>query len=95
MAPGRSSAAFLFTTAAAERPHWQARFAPNDYLLFGSETRGAPEVAHEWVRRRFGDDSRVSLPMLAEARSINLAAAVSAGCFEAIRQCAIAEVAQR
>ena len=72
---------WLYTTH-AERPHWDASFAPGDYLLFGSETRGAAPEVHEFV----GAERRVTLPMVAEARSTNLAAAVSAGLYEAVRQ---------
>ena len=77
---------WLYTTH-AERPHWDATYAPGDYLLFGSETRGAAKEVHEYV----GADGRVTLPMVAEARSTNLAAAVSAGLYEAVRQCSVRE----
>src|ERR1044072_4147539 len=36
----------LFTTAGAARPP-PAPFHPNDVLLFGSESRGAPAAVHE------------------------------------------------
>ncbi len=33
---------WVFTTKTA-RPHWDAKFAPGDHLVFGKETRGLPE----------------------------------------------------
>ena len=78
---GAPPAAWLLTTH-ARRPHWEARFAPGDYLLFGSETRGAAQEVHDFV----GPERRFALPMAGDARSINLAAAVSAALFEAVRQ---------
>ena len=82
----RPPRAWLFTTS-AERPHWTPDYQPGDYLLFGSETRGASAEVHAWV----GEEARVSLPMLqsptdGDTRSINLAAAASAGLYEAVRQ---------
>lgn len=74
-------AAWLLTTK-AQRPHWDANFAPGDYILFGSETRGASDDVHRWI----GDEHRVTLPMREDARSINLAAACSAALYEAVRQ---------
>ena len=81
------ASAWLFTTHAADQPHWQAAFKPGDFLLFGSETKGAADEVHEWVRARHGDSHRVTLPQASEGRSINLSAAVSAGLYEAVRQC--------
>ena len=85
--------AWLLTTHAASRPHWEARFRPGDYILFGSETRGAAQAVHDWIRGRAngGDNHRISLPQVQEARSINLATAVSAALYEAVRQCQVAE----
>ena len=51
------------------------------FLLFGPETRGLPEdllLAH-------GEDC-VKLPMIEEARSLNLSNSVAVGVFEALRQ---------
>ena len=59
-----------------------------NYLLFGSETRGAPDHVHEWVSERFGEHCRVCLPMRPEARSLNLAVSVGVAVYEAQRQLA-------
>ena len=79
--PAPAPAAWLLTTK-ADKLHWDATIAEGDYLLFGSETRGAADEVHEWV----GAERRVSLPMVGDARSINLAAAVSAALYEGLRQ---------
>ncbi|HMG46551.1 MAG TPA: tRNA (cytidine(34)-2'-O)-methyltransferase [Allosphingosinicella sp.] len=70
----------LFTTAAAAVRLPEARFEPGDTLLFGSESRGAPEAVHERA------DVRVRIPQVAGTRSLNLAVAAGIGVAEAIRQ---------
>jgi tRNA (cytidine/uridine-2'-O-)-methyltransferase len=70
----------LFTTAAAVVRLPEARFEPGDTLLFGSESRGAPEAVHERA------DLRVRIPQAAGTRSLNLAVAAGIGVAEAIRQ---------
>jgi tRNA (cytidine/uridine-2'-O-)-methyltransferase len=72
----------LFTTAADALPLPQARFEPGDVLLFGSESRGAPEEVHARA------DLRVRIPQVADTRSLNLAVAAGIGLAEALRQTA-------
>ena len=74
--PGRL---VLFTTAGA-LPLPEARFEPGDTLLFGSESRGAPEAVHERA------ELRVRIPQVPGTRSLNLAVAAGIGLAEAIRQ---------
>lgn len=69
----------LFTTAGAVRLP-DARFEPGDTLLFGSESRGAPEAVHARA------DLRVRIPQAAGTRSLNLAVAAGIGVAEAVRQ---------
>lgn len=69
----------LFTTAAAVRLP-EARFEPGDTLLFGSESRGAPEAVHARA------DLRVRIPQASGTRSLNLAVAAGIGLAEALRQ---------
>ncbi|MFO0873238.1 MAG: tRNA (cytidine(34)-2'-O)-methyltransferase [Phycisphaerales bacterium] len=80
---------WLFTTKAT-RSHWDADFRRGDHLLFGKETKGVDEATHEFVRRRWGDDHRLILPMVTDprARSLNLATAVCAAVYEGWRQVA-------
>ncbi len=69
----------LFTTAGAlSLP--EARFHPDDTLLFGSESRGAPAQVHERA------DLRVRIPQVAGTRSLNLAVAAGIGAAEALKQ---------
>jgi tRNA (cytidine/uridine-2'-O-)-methyltransferase len=83
----RPARLWLYTTR-AERPHWDAHFQRGDYLLFGRETSGVPDEVHAWVRRTYGEDHRITLPMVDDprARSLNLATAVCAAVYEALRQ---------
>lgn len=69
----------LFTTAGALRLP-EARFEPGDTLLFGSESRGAPEEVHARA------DARVRIPQTPGTRSLNLAVAAGIGVAEALRQ---------
>ena len=61
----------------------QARYAPDDILLFGPESRGLPEA----LFMDQPDVAPVRLPMVPGSRSLNLANAVSVAVFEAWRQC--------
>lgn len=74
--PGRL---VLFTTAAAI-PLPDARFEADDTLLFGSESRGAPEAVHARAHMR------VRIPQVEGTRSLNLAVAAGIGVAEALRQ---------
>ena len=86
-ASSRGAQAWLFTTKArASQLHWQANFKQGDFLIFGSETAGAPQEVHDYVCEAHGASHRVALPMLDDARSINLSSAVCAGVYEALRQ---------
>jgi tRNA (cytidine/uridine-2'-O-)-methyltransferase len=76
--PGRL---VLFTTAGGT-PLPEARFEPGDTLLFGSESRGAPEAVHARA------DLRVRIPQAAGTRSLNLAVAAGIAAAEALRQTA-------
>lgn len=75
-APGRL---VLFTTKGAT-PLDTFAFRPDDVLLFGSETSGAPEAVHAAA------DARVVIPLQPDARSLNLSVSASIGLFEALRQ---------
>ncbi len=74
---------WLFTTKSA-RPYFEARFAPGDALVFGSETAGLDAeflAAHP--------DRTLVMPMVPGERSLNLATAVCAAVYEAVRQFAV------
>lgn len=69
----------LFTTRGGARLP-EARFAPADTLLFGSEGAGVPEFVHARA------DLAVRIPLVADARSLNVAVAAGIGLGEALRQ---------
>jgi tRNA (cytidine/uridine-2'-O-)-methyltransferase len=71
---------FLFS-ARADRSFYTARFTEGCHLVFGSETHGlAPAV----LETRSG--ALVTIPMLAQRRSLNLSTAVGIATYEALRQ---------
>ena len=77
---------FALTTRGA-RPAFDLRFAPGDWLVFGSETAGLPAD----LRERFAPQQRLRLPMRTGQRSLNLSNAVAVTVFEAWRQCGFAQ----
>ena len=78
-----------FTTK-AERTHVSASYRTGDGLVFGPESRG---LAADWLARQ--PERCVRIPIRAEARSLNLGAAVAVGLFEAMRQTVFAPPAGR
>jgi tRNA (cytidine/uridine-2'-O-)-methyltransferase len=72
---------FALTTHGTRAVH-DVAFAPGDWLVFGSETRGlAPQL-----RESFAPAQRLRLPMRPGQRSLNLSNAVAVTVFEAWRQ---------
>ena len=69
------------TTTKAPRPYTQARFTPDSWLFFGKETAGLPAP----FRQRFRDRC-IRLPMIPDARSLNLSNTVAVCVYEALRQ---------
>ena len=74
--PGRL---VLFTTKGAT-PLNEFVFRPDDVLLFGSESSGAPDYVHEAA------DARVVIPIRPEARSLNLSVSAGIALWEGLRQ---------
>jgi tRNA (cytidine/uridine-2'-O-)-methyltransferase len=77
----RSPARRFFFTTKTDRNYWDAEFEPEDYLVFGRETRGLPESLLDAQ-----PESCLTIPMQPGARSLNLATAVAVVLFEAVRQ---------
>ncbi|HYC96722.1 tRNA (cytidine(34)-2'-O)-methyltransferase [Brevundimonas sp.] len=75
-APGRL---VLFTTKGATRLDGFA-FRPDDILLFGSESAGAPDHVHAAA------DARVLIPIRPGARSLNLSVSAGVALWEGLRQ---------
>ena len=63
------------------RNYCDAQYGPDDWLLFGKETRGLPEPL---LREDY--DRAVRIPMRAGARCLNLSNAVAVMVYEALRQ---------
>jgi tRNA (cytidine/uridine-2'-O-)-methyltransferase len=76
---GLAGRLILFTTAGTV-PLPEARFEPDDTLLFGSESRGAPPEVHARA------ELRLRIPQAEGTRSLNLAVAAGIGLAEALRQ---------
>jgi tRNA (cytidine/uridine-2'-O-)-methyltransferase len=82
LAEALPQARFIYFTTKAERPYTDWRFAPDDCLVFGRETKGLPEdlLRANWERC-------LTIPMLnPNVRSLNLASAVAIVLYEALRQ---------
>jgi tRNA (cytidine/uridine-2'-O-)-methyltransferase len=80
----------LYFSANARRSFWQAPFRANSCLVFGSETEGMPErILEKHPERCF------TIPMAGPVRSLNLATAVGIVVYEALRQTAAPDFADR
>ena len=76
-----SAHCFAFSTHGSTGVH-QACFSANDWLIFGSETKGLPVS----LRQSFQTHKLLRLPMLAGQRSLNLSNTVAVVVYEAWRQ---------
>ena len=74
--PGR----LILLTTGADLALPDARFEPDDSLLMGSESAGAPPFVHERA------DLRLRIPLSPGARSLNLAVAAGFALAVALRQ---------
>jgi len=72
---------FILTSTHAPRNLFQFRFQPHDFFVFGKESSGLPR---HWIDSN--PQLAISIPILPETRSLNLANSVAIVLFEAIRQ---------
>ena len=74
---------FFYLSKKVERCYSEASFVPEDFFVFGKETKGLPE---ELIKNN--QSSALRIPMLEQnyARSLNLSNAVSVVLYEALRQ---------
>jgi tRNA (cytidine/uridine-2'-O-)-methyltransferase len=79
-APERAEGRLLLFTTRGATPFHRFSFAPGDTLLFGNESRGAPDEVHAAA------EGRLVIPLRAEARSMNLATTAAMALGEALRQ---------
>ncbi len=61
----------------------EVEYKAGDALVFGSESSGLPKEVLEWAKKR---EALVTLPMIKEARCINISSSVAASVYEALRQ---------
>ena len=72
---------FYYYSTKAPRKHTDVIYPDNVFLVFGKETAGLPEtLLHE------NPDTTVRIPMISEARSLNLSNAAAIGVYEVLRQ---------
>ncbi|MBQ8080873.1 MAG: tRNA (cytidine(34)-2'-O)-methyltransferase [Clostridia bacterium] len=74
-------AVYHFASTKAPRSFTQAAYGPDDFLVFGCETKGLPESLLSRVY-----DRCVRIPMRPGARSLNLSNSVAIVLYEALRQ---------
>ncbi len=72
---------FYFLSTKAKLIHSDAKFKDGDFLVFGKETKGLPEPLLEKYY-----DKTLRIPMIDEARSLNLSNSVAIALYEALRQ---------
>lgn len=69
-------------TTRGSRCYTEVTYAPDDVLLFGSETAGLPDA----IRDGFAAEERIRIPMQSTSRSLNLSNSVAIISYEAWRQ---------
>lgn len=72
---------FWYATTKAAHTHAEVHYEIGDMLVFGKETKGLPE---EIIAAN--PDACIRIPMIDEARSLNLSNAVAIIAYEAMRQ---------
>ncbi len=77
----KNSGAYYFFTTKALHTHTDINYPDNCYLFFGKETKGLPEEL-----LKDNPDKCVRIPMIDDARSLNLSNSVAIGVYEVLRQ---------
>ncbi len=77
----KNSGPFFYFSTKAKNIYSDIRYPDGAYLVFGKETKGLPEeLLHN------NPASCVRLPMISDARSLNLSNSVAIGVYEVLRQ---------
>ena len=79
-APERAEGRLLLFTTRGATPFHEFSFETGDTLLFGNESRGAPDEVHAAAQ------GRLVIPLRPETRSMNLATTAAMALGEALRQ---------
>lgn len=72
---------FYFNTTKASKHYTEMTYQTDDFLVFGKETAGLPEAL-----LAANHEDCIRIPMLNEARSLNLSNAVAIVVYEGLRQ---------
>lgn len=72
---------FYFFSTKAKHKYTDFDYPDNCYLLFGAETKGLPEEV-----LYANPDTTVRIPMISDARSLNLSNSVAIAVYETLRQ---------
>lgn len=72
---------FYFNTTKASKHYTEMTYQADDFLVFGKETAGLPEAL-----LAANHENCIRIPMLNEARSLNLSNAVAIVVYEGLRQ---------
>lgn len=73
---------FWFISTRGEQNIWEVDFAPGDYLIFGSESKGISEN----ILNNIPKENIVSIPMNGKTRSLNLSTSVGIVLYEGLRK---------
>ena len=77
----RTNGPYYYFSTKARHIHSDIKYPDGAYLLFGKETAGLPEqILHD------NPDTTVRIPMINEARSLNLSNSVAIAVYETLRQ---------
>lgn len=81
---------FFYFSTKADKVYTDIEYPDNSYLVFGKETKGLPEeLLHN------NHDTTVRIPMIDEARSLNLSNSVAISVYEVLRQRGFLELLQK
>jgi len=72
---------FFYSTTKGEKRHTEVQYKENCFLVFGKETAGLPKPLLDANK-----DHCIRVPMINDARSLNLANSVAIVAYEALRQ---------
>lgn len=72
---------FYYFSTKADKVYSDIEYPDNSFLFFGRETKGLPE----WLLFE-NHDTTVRIPMINDARSLNLSNSVAIGVYEVLRQ---------
>lgn len=78
--PKNPTGRVLAFTTKGDTSLWDVEFEKGDFLLFGREDIGLPDLVKEEA------DLKIRIPMIPNERSLNLAMSVSIASYEAMRQ---------